>query len=128
MFTVRIASFLHVATIDAWCLSPVKEAIALDGEAGTLKLAEFDTTHFLIYTEKGLYLGPHAVSIDASSTNLPKIPQTFCKVMQAGMTKTANMKNSNMVLQNVSQNRDIRENISFEGYWFPPSCNAEYCC
>jgi hypothetical protein len=34
--------------------------------------------------------------------------------VQARTNKTANIKNSNMVLQNVNKARDIRENITFE--------------
>jgi hypothetical protein len=52
--------------------------------------------------------------MDASITNNPKIPQLFAKFVQARTIKTTNIKNPNMVLQNVIKGRDVRENITFE--------------
>jgi hypothetical protein len=52
--------------------------------------------------------------MDAGSTTKTKIPQSFAKFVQAETVTTANIKNPNMVLQNIIKGREIRENTTFE--------------
>lgn len=111
---VRMASIPHGTTINAQSLSPAKQATALGGNAGAPKFDAIDTTPFPIGTNKGLDPNPFAASMDANSTNSPRIPQLLARFVQAGTITTAIIKNPNLVLQNAIKGQDIRENITFE--------------
>jgi hypothetical protein len=111
---VRMASIPHGTTINAQSLVPPQQATALGGNAGAPKFDVIDVTPFPIGTNQGLNPNPFANSMDASSTNSPRIPQTLTKFVQAGTITTDIIKNPNLVLQNAIKGQDIRENISFE--------------
>jgi hypothetical protein len=111
---VRMASIPHGTTINAQSLSPAKQATALGGNAGAPSFDTIDTTPFPIGTNTSLNPNPFAASMDAISTNSPRIPQLLAKFAQAGTITTAIIKNPNLVLQNAIKGQDIRENITFE--------------
>jgi hypothetical protein len=111
---VRMASIPHGTTINAQSLVPPQQATALGGNAGAPKFDVIDVTPFPIGTNKGLDPNPFANSMDANSTNSPRVPQTLTKFVQAGTITTDIIKNPNLVLQNAIKGQDIRENISFE--------------
>lgn len=110
----RMASIPHGTTINAQALSPPKQATALGGNAGGPKFDVIDVTPFPIGTTKGLDPNPFAASMDASSTDSPRIPQNLAKFVQAGTITTEIIKNPNLVLQNAVKGQDIRETITFE--------------
>ncbi|GAB7327494.1 hypothetical protein MBLNU13_g11368t1 [Cladosporium sp. NU13] len=111
---VRMASIPHGTTINAQSLSPAKQATALGGNAGAPSFDVIDTTPFPIGTNQPLNPNPFASSMDASSTNSPRIPQLLTKFVKAGTITTEIIKNPNLVLQNAIRGQDIRENITFE--------------
>lgn len=111
---VRMASIPHGTTINAQSLSPAKQATALGGNAGAPSFDVIATTPFPIGTNQPLNPNPFASSMDASSTNSPRIPQLLAKFVKAGTITTEIIKNPNLVLQNAIKGHDIRENITFE--------------
>lgn len=111
---VRMASIPHGTTINAQSLSPPQQATALGGNAGAPKFDVIDTTPSPIGTTKGLSPNPFAGSMDASTTDSPRIPQSLAKFVKAGTITTEIIKNPNLVLQNAIKGQDIRENITFE--------------
>jgi hypothetical protein len=111
---VRMASIPHGTTINAQSLSPPQQATALGGNAGAPKFNVIDVTPFPIGTTTGLNPNPFANSMDANSTNSPRIPQTLTNFVKAGTITTDIIKNPNLVLQNAIKGQDIRENITFE--------------
>lgn len=111
---VRMASIPHGTTVNAQSLSPAKQATALGGNAGAPGFDVIDTTPFPIGTNQPLNPNPFASSMDASSTNSPRIPQLLAKFVKAGTITTEIIKNPNLVLQNAIKGQDIIENITFE--------------
>jgi hypothetical protein len=111
---VRMASIPHGTTINAQSLSPLQQATALGGNPGAPNFEVLDTTPFPIGTTTPLNPNPFANSMDATSTNSPRIPQNLSKFAQTGTITTEIIKNPNLVLQNAIKAQDIRETISFE--------------
>jgi hypothetical protein len=111
---VRMASIPHGTTINAQSLSPLPQATALGGTPGGPEFETIDTTPFQIGTTTALNPNPFAASMDAGSTNSPRIPQSLAKFVEAGTITTDIIKNPNLVLQNAINGLNIKENITFE--------------